>query len=60
MNKNTKFARSKGFASMDDMNRGNEGTKIYKGADCNTARRLGKKKWAGAMVSAKREGKSGD
>jgi hypothetical protein len=34
-NKNTKYARSKGFCSMDDMN--NNGNKIFKGTSCDTA-----------------------
>jgi hypothetical protein len=34
-NKNTKYARSKGFCSMDDMN--SNGNKIFKGTSCDTA-----------------------
>jgi hypothetical protein len=35
MNKKTKYARSKGFCSMDDMNR--NGNKIFAGSNCDTA-----------------------
>jgi hypothetical protein len=34
-NKNSKYARSKGFCSMDDMN--SNGNKIFSGSICDTA-----------------------
>jgi len=33
-NKNTKLARSRGFASMTDLL--NNGTKVHRGSSCNT------------------------
>lgn len=53
-NKNTKWARSKGYASLWDMN--NNGTKIVKGVCVNTAR-IGRKRWQGAANASKRDGK---
>ena len=35
MNKNTKYAKSKGFCSMHDMNTG--GDKVFKGSCCDTS-----------------------
>lgn len=50
MNRNTRRARKAGFASMYDQQ--NDGTKIYKGDVCNTARPAGKARWRGAAKSA--------
>jgi hypothetical protein len=37
-NKNTKFARAQGFASMHDLHNAKEGgTKVFKGSSCDTA-----------------------